>query len=192
MSTTLILGIVSGILGLILLICFYILYQQSKNKKAIKGNRLTLIYKSGGDADFLLLPLDGSRLVQRSKEGYEMPYMVRPDKGYNIMWPLGKAGIFQVPVKMFSYAEGSAEPIDPFDRPPIINNEVLGALQDRNMSRAMVGRGEEIVERMGAPQKKKIGGKWLWIAIGVAIVIIIVIMVVTQGGAGFKIPGLGP
>ena len=175
---------------LVLLLCLYILYQQSRNKKAIRGNRLTLIYKWGGDADLVLLPLEGSKLVQRSKEGYEMPYMVRPDKGFNIMWPLGKSSIFQVPVKLFSYAEGNPEPIDPFDRPPVINNEVLGNLQDKNMSRAMVGRGEEIIEKMGPPRRKKMSSMWLWVAIGAAIIIILII-VLSQSGSGFKIPGLG-
>jgi len=191
MSAVLIISLVLLLVVLVLLFCLYILYQQSMNKKAIRGNRLTLIYKWGGDADLVLLPLEGSKLIQMSKEGYEMPYMVRPDKGFNIMWPLGKSSIFQVPVKLFSYAEGNPEPIDPFDRPPVINNEVLGNLQDKNMSRAMVGRGEEIIEKMGPPRKKKMGNTWLWIAIGAGIIIAVVVLVMAQGEGGFKMPGLG-
>jgi len=169
-----ILVLVSG-----LLIGGYMFWTQNKHKKALIGRKLATILAPSGERMDKLLPVEGNQIWDEV-QGRKFPYMVRPDKGFDVWWPPGKLRLLQVSVKSFLYAEGNPEPIDPFDRPPVITVEVLGNLQNINFSRAMVGRTEEIARETEALRKPKIP-MWAYIVGGVVLLILvgIILMIVS-------------
>ena len=153
-------------MGLILFASGYIFWIQWKNKKDLAGRKIATILTPSGERHDKLLEVEGNQLWDRIN-GKSFPYMIRPDKSYDVWWPLGKAKLLQDQAKSYLYAEGNPEPIDPFERPPVMTAEVLGNLQDVNFSRAMVGRTTEIAE--GLPGAFKIP-TLLYILIGTAVV----------------------
>lgn len=164
MTATLILGLITVI---ILFITCYIFYIQYSTRKAIIGRNIATILSPAGRRTDKLLEVEGNQLWDEVK-GRKLPYMIRPDKSFDIWWPIGKPKLLQVSVKSFLYAEGNPEPIDPFERPPVMTSEVLGNLQDINFSKAMVGRTEEIVD---GDKQKKPSFLILYILIGVSIIV---------------------
>lgn len=150
---------------LILFASGYIFWVQWRNKKALAGKKIATILTPSGERHDKLLEVEGNQLWDKIN-GKSFPYMIRPDKSYDVWWPLGKSKLLQVLAKSFLYAEGNPEPIDPFERPPVMTAEVLGNLQDINFSRAMVGRTEEIVE--GIQGKFKLP-TLMYVLIGIAV-----------------------
>ena len=171
---------------ILLLVIFgggYIFWVQYKTKKSLVGKKLATILTAGGERQDKLLKVEGNQIWdEKGHRKRPIPYMIRPDKSFDVWWPLGKPKILQVSVKSFLYAEGNPEPIDPFNRPPVITNEVLGNLSDINFSRAMVGRTGEIVEGERA-------GKFklpiiIYVAIGLALLAsIVAIFLAFAGGS---------
>lgn len=137
----------------------FIFYTQRKNKMALIGKKLATVLTASGERHDKLLEVDGNQLWDKVK-GKLLPYMIRPDKSFDVWWPPGRPRLIQLSVKSFLYAEGNPEPIDPFDRLPVITSEVLGNLQNINFSRAMAGRVTEIVE---GPEKIKKARFPLWV-----------------------------
>ena len=151
------------LLGLVC--CGTILLLQYRIRKSLAGKKLVTILTPTGERHDKLLEVNGNQLWDKSGDK-KIPYMVKPEKSFDVWWPFGRPRIVQVSVKSYLYAENNPEPIDPFDKPPVMTGEVLANLQDINFSKAMVGRSEEIVE--GAQVKANIPVV-LYILIGVAI-----------------------
>lgn len=160
-------GLIIALVALLtLFLSGYIFWVQYRNKRALIGRKLATILTPAGERHDKLLKVRGNQLWDKV-EGGDVPYMVRPDKSYDVWWPFGKPRLLQVSIKSYLYAEGNPEPIDPFNKPPVLTSEVLANLQNINFSKAMVGRSEEIVEKEG-PGKVSIP-LYLYIIVGVAV-----------------------
>ena len=125
---------------LVLGFALFVFVHQYKLKTKLVGKRFVTILTKAGERKDLLLPIENSQVWHGNR-----PYLIMPEKSFDVWWPLNKSKIFQQCVKSFLYSEGNPEPIDPFDRPTVVTNEVLANLQDVSFSRAMLGRSEEIV-----------------------------------------------
>ena len=159
------------LLGLVC--CGAVLLFQYRVKKSLAGRKLVTILTPSGERYDKLLKVDGDQLWDKS-EGKNIPYMVKPEKSFDVWWPFGRPKIVQVSVKSYLYAERNPEPIDPFGKPPVITGEVLANLQDINFSKAMVGRSEELVEGSQARANIPV---MLYVLIGIAILVSLVSIV---------------
>ena len=155
----------------------YMFWTQYKSRRALIGKRLATIVTPTGERFDKLLEVRGNQLIDHPDKTTTQVYMVRPDKSYDTWWPIDRHRMMQVLIKSFLYAAGNPEPLDPFNRNPVITSEVLGDMHDINFSRAMVGRTEEIVK-----EENNYGGKKkfpvLPVAIGVGVLLLVLIVAV--------------
>ena len=153
-----------------------IFWLQSKNRRALVDKRLATILTPSGDRDDRLLPINFNQLKDKDTDtGEDIIYFVRPDKSFKVWWPPGRPRFLQVNINSFLYKERCSEPEDPYNRPTVMDGLVLGNITNISVSRAMVGRSEEIVrdqQSLRPPEKKKIP-VFLFVILGVILLVII-------------------
>ena len=167
--------------------CFFIFFLQRKYRKDSEGKAVMTVWRKSGESDDTLQTVEGDHFIIKGvgiSKGFSKNPMIRADKSRRVWWPLGRPKILQIHMDRYLYSEGNPEPWDPDDRPLVINDEVLGNLQNVNFSRAMVGRSEEIVSSQDKFRPKPKAPVLLWVIIGVCVIGLIgaVIFLMQSGG----------
>lgn len=160
------------VLILVVLIVMWIMVVQSRNKRAVKGHLYTEFVNKGGNSYAMLLP-ESNGVIEAPKEHKVVGgrYYVHPKRLYDNVYPPHAWSLLQVPCKKAYFAEGNPDPIDPFEKEPLVTALLLHNSINEKFSQLMLESANELYDKLEDILKMiKINPTVLYIGLGLAVV----------------------
>jgi hypothetical protein len=159
------------LLILAMLLILWLLVVQSSNKKAVKGHLYCEFVNKGGDSYAVLLP-EGNGIIEAPVE-HKVPggrYYVHPRKMFSSVYPPNTWNILQVPCKKIYFAEGNPDPIDPFEKEPLVTALLLHNSINEKFSQLMLESANELYDKLEDIMKMmKLNPTIVYFGLGLAI-----------------------
>ena len=143
-----------------------------QNKRAVKGHTYCEFLNKGGNSYALLLS-ESNGIIEAPKE-HSVPggrYYVHPKRLYDSVYPPNAiVKFFQVPCKKAYFAEGNPDPIDPFEKEPLVTALLLHNAINEKFSQLMLESANELYDKLEDIIKMiKINPMIIYIGLGLAI-----------------------
>ena len=186
------LGICMGVLLVFGLV--FVQMQIGKNRKAVEKHVYCEFINKGGNSYAILLP-EANGIIEAPPEHKVAGgrYYVHPKKIYNSVYPPGAWKAVQAPCKKAYFAEGNPDPIDPFEKEPLVTALLLHNAINEKFSQLMLESANELYDKLEDIMKMiKINPTIIYIGLGVCVLGIAVVgyLVYQQGALIRGIPGI--
>jgi len=141
------------IFGLIIVGGAYCFYLRDKNQQAVKEKPIFAIFLSevqGARAELcyvdgeIVIPPQG---IKRPTEG-DKEYLIKGDRTWDFVYPLGQPRWFQVSVPLVIYHEGNIEPVSLPDQSSIYSPEMFQALRNQRTATWIVSMAQESLAKL--------------------------------------------
>jgi hypothetical protein len=161
------------LLVLAMLGTMWVMVIQSRNKRAVKGHLNCEFMNKGGNAYNLLLP-ESNGVVEAPVE-HKVPggrYFVHPKRLFDSVYPPNTWGVWQVPCKKIYFAEGNPDPIDPFEKEPLVTALLLHNSINEKFSQLMLESANELYDKLEDVIKMmKLNPTIVYVGLGLAVLL---------------------
>lgn len=130
------------VMGLVLMGFAYTVYLRDKYQKAVVGHAYVSFYTKTGSRVDCLCPVDGDAIIPPAgllgSNPKPITYFLRNDMTFNFSYPPHYPSFIQATVDSIAFGEGNPEPLNPFDKKPVVTDRLISTFRNEGTAALMM------------------------------------------------------